>query len=154
LPSSQRIALEPADKFLLSFVYSFLKQTHEEATFGLLDSVFHLLRQRANYASEFITAAGDSAKVWLSGFNDKPSNDAFLPFLKRLEADEWITADRKSGRLTMTDNFPAVPLDAWRNYDVSVALRVIAERPDIAELVVSQPNTALSSHEFRVLKIA
>ena len=84
----------------------------------------------------------------------KPSNDAFLPFLKRLEADGWITADRTSGRLTMTEKFPAVPFDAWRNFDVSAALRVIAERPDIAELVVAQPNTALASHEFKVLKAA
>lgn len=154
LPNSARIALESADKFLLSFIYSFLKQTHQEATFGLLDFVFHLLRHRANHASEFVAAIGDSANVWLSGFKDKPSNDAFLPFLKRLEADGWITADRTSGRLTMTDKFPSVPLDAWRNYDVSAALRVIAERPDIAELVVSQPNTALASREFSILKIA
>jgi hypothetical protein len=154
LPTSKRIALESADKFLLSFIYSFLKQTHHEATFGLLDSIFHLLRQRANHASEFNAAVGDSANVWLSGFNDKPSNDAFLPFLRRLEADGWITADRTSGRLTITDKFPAVPLDAWRNYDVSAALRVIAERPDIAELVISQPNTALASREFSILKTA
>jgi hypothetical protein len=152
LPASDRIALESADKFLLSFIYAFLKQTHAEATFGLLDSVFHLLRQRANHASEFVVAIGDAANTWLSGFNDKPSNDAFLPFLKRLEADGWITADRKSGRLTMTEKFPTVPFDAWRNYDVSAALRVIAERPDIAELVVAQPNTARASHEFRLLK--
>lgn len=154
LPASKRVALESADKFLLSFVYSFLKQTHEEATFGLLDSVFHLLRQRSNHAGEFTAAIGADATAWLSGFNDKPSNDAFLPFLKRLEADGWITADRKSGGLKMTEKFPAVPLDAWRNYDVSAALRVIAERPDIAELVVAQPNTALASREFRMLKTA
>ena len=98
--------------------------------------------------------ASASCTAWLSGFNDKPSNDAFLPFLKRLEADGWITADRKSGGLKMTEKFPAVPLDAWRNYDVSAALRVIAERPDIAELVVAQPNTALASREFRMLKTA
>jgi hypothetical protein len=154
LPVSKRVALESADKFLLSFIYAFLKQTREEATFGLLDSVFHLLRHRANHASEFVIAIGDAANAWLSGFNDKPSNEAFLPFLKRLEADGWITADRKSGGLKMTEKFPAVPLDAWRNYDVSAALRVIAERPDIAELVVTQPNTARASHEFRLLKTA
>jgi hypothetical protein len=154
LPASKRVALESAEKFLLSLVYAFLKQTHEEATFGLLDSVFHLLRHRANHANEFAAAIGDSANAWLAGFNDKPSNDAFLPFLKRLEADGWITADRKSGGLKMTEKFPTVPLDVWRNYDVSAALRVITERPDIAELVVAQPNTALAVREFRILKTA
>src|SRR6185437_10125128 len=132
LPESKRVALESADKFLLSFVYGFLKQTHEEATFGLLDSVFHLLRQRTDHASEFVAAVGESANTWLSGFNDKLPNDAFLPFLKRLEADGWITADRNSGRLTITDKFPSLPFDSWRNYDVSAALRVIAERPEVA----------------------
>lgn len=154
LPASKRIALESADKFLLSFIYAFLKQTHVEATFGLLDSVFHLLRQRQNHAREFDAVIGGEANAWLSGFNDKLPNDAFLPFLKRLEADGWITAERKTGSLKITEKFPAVPFDAWRNYDVSAALRVIAERPDIAELVVAQPNTALAAHEFRVLKTA
>ena len=69
LPKDKRIALDLAEKFLLSFVYGFLHQTHAEATFDLLDSVFHLLRQRDRHTDEFAAAIGDSAKTWLSSCN-------------------------------------------------------------------------------------
>jgi len=144
--------LDSAEKFLLSFIYGFLHQTHEEATFDLLDSVFHLLRQRDRHADEFAAAIGDAAKSWLSSFNDKLPNKEFLPFLKRLEADKWITADRRTGHLSITDKFPTVPFDAWRNYDISAALRVIAQQPEVAKLVLAQPDTPLASREFQLQK--
>jgi hypothetical protein len=152
IPQDKRIALDSAEKFLLSFIYGFLHQTHEEATFDLLDSVFHLLRQRDRHADEFATAIGGAAKSWLSSFNDKLPNKEFLPFLKRLEADGWITAERRSGHLSITEKFPSVPLDAWRNYDISAALRVIAQQPGIASLVLAQPDTPLASREFQFQK--
>lgn len=151
-PKDKRIALDSAEKFLVSFIYGFLHQTHAEATFDLLDSVFHLLRHRDLHADEFAAAIGDSAKTWLSSFNDKLPNKDFLPFLKRLEADGWITADRRTGHLSITEKFPAVPFDAWRNYDISAALRVIAQQPEVAKLVLAQPDTPLASREFQLQK--
>jgi len=152
LPSEQRIALDSAPKFLLSFVHAFLRQTGEEATFDLLDSVFHLLRQRARHADEFAAALGDDAKPWLASFNDRLPNGDFLTFLKRLEADEWITADRHTGRLRFTEKFPAMPFDVWRNYDISAALRVITQRPEVVRLVLAQPDTPLASQAFSMQK--
>ncbi len=151
-PKDKRIALDSAEKVLVSFIYGFLHQTHAEATFDLLDSVFHLLRHRDLHADEFAAAIGDSAKTWLSSFNDKLPNKDFLPFLKRLEADGWITADRRTGHLSITEKFPAVPFDAWRNYDISAALRVIAQQPEVAKLVLAQPDTPLASREFQLQK--
>jgi hypothetical protein len=150
LPKDKRIALDSAEKFLVSFIYGFLHQTHAEATFDLLDSVFHLLRHRDRHADECAAAIGDSAKTWLSSFNDKLPNKEFLPFLKRLEADGWITADRRSGHLSITEKFPAVPFDAWRNFDISAALRVIAQQPEVAKLVLAEPDTPLASREFQL----
>lgn len=152
LPQDKRIAWDSAEKFLLSFVYGFLHQTHAEATFDLLDSVFHLLRHRDRHADEFAAAIGGSAKTWLSSFNDKLPNKDFLPFLKRLEADGWITADRRTGHLSITEKFPAVPFDAWRNFDISAALRVIAQQPEVAKLVLAEPDTPLASREFKLQK--
>ncbi|KAF0178541.1 MAG: type II DNA modification enzyme [Limisphaerales bacterium] len=152
LPGEQRIALDSAPKFLLSFVHAFLRQTGEEATFDLLDSVFHLLRQRARHVDEFAAALGDDAKPWLAAFNDRLPNGDFLSFLKRLEADAWITADRHTGQLRRTEKFPPVPFDAWRNFDVSAALRVITQRPEVVRLILAQPDTPLASQEFSMLK--
>jgi hypothetical protein len=153
LPSSQRQALANAEKFLLVFIDAFLKQTHQEATFQLLDSVFHLLRHRTNHALEFEAAVGESAKAWLSTYNDTLPNKEFLPFLRRLESDGWIEAHRATGRLNSTEKFPSIPFDAWRNFDVSAALRVITELPDIVKLVVEQPDTPLAAREFAALKV-
>ena len=153
LPAEQRVGWETAPKFLLSFVYAFLRQTGNEATFDLLDSVFHLLRHRDGHADEFATALGEDAKAWLKTFNDRLPNSEFLPFLKRLEADGWITADRRTGRMHLTEKFPAVPFDAWRNYDISAALRVIAHQPEVVRLVLDQPDTPLASKEFLTVAV-
>jgi hypothetical protein len=152
LPKDKRIALDSAEKFLLSFIYGFLHQTHEEASFDLLDSVFHLLRQRDRHVAEFITALGDAATEWVSSFNDKIPNKEFVPFLKRLEADGWIIADRETGKMGITEKFPAVPFDAWRNYDISATLQVLAQQPEIVKLVLEQPDTPLASREFLLQK--
>jgi hypothetical protein len=153
LPAEPRVALESAPKFLLSFVYAFLRQTGDEATFDLLDSVFHLLRHRDGHAEEFAAAVGDDAKAWLTTYNDRLPNSEFLPFLKRLEADGWITADRRTSRLHLTEKFPQVPFDAWRNYDISAALRVITEQPEVVRLVLDQPDTPLASIEFLTMAV-
>lgn len=148
LPAEQRVSWETAPKFLLSFVYAFLRQTGNEATFDLLDSVFHLLRHRDGHADEFAAALGEDAKAWLTSFNDRLPNGDFLPFLKRLEADGWITTDRRTSRMHLTEKFPTVPFDAWRNYDISAALRVITQQPEVVRLVLDQPDTPLASKEF------
>lgn len=153
LPQEQRVRLEAAPKFLLSFVYAFLRQTGDEATFDLLDSVFHLLRHRDGHADEFAAALDEDARPWLTSFNDWLPNGEFLPFLKRLEADGWITADRRTGRMHLTEKFPPVPFDAWRNYDISAALRVIAHQPEVVRLVLEQPDTPLASKEFLTMAV-
>ena len=153
LPAEKRVSLETAQKFLLSFVYAFLRQASNEATFDLLDSVFHLLRHREGHEDEFAAALGEDAKAWLTSFNDRLANDEFLPFLKRLEADGWISADRRTGRMHLTEKFPAVPFDAWRSYDISAALRVIAQQPEVVRLVLDQPDTPLASKEFLTVAV-
>jgi hypothetical protein len=152
LPKTQRTPLDSADKFLLVFVHSFMNQAREEANFDLLDSAFHVLRHRANYGTEFTAALGEAASTWLATYNDTVPNTAFLPFLKRLEADGWITADPASGKLTMTEKFPAVPFDAWRNYDVSAALYVLAQRPELIALVLARPDTVRTANAFKLAK--
>lgn len=153
LPHGQRGALDSAPKFLLSFVYAFLRQTRAEATFDLLDSVFHLLRHRAHHTDEFASVLGDRAKRWGSTFNDQLPNKEFVPFLKRLEADGWIKVDRATGHLCMTEKFPAVPFDAWRNFDVSAALRVLANKPELVQFILTDSSASLASREFTSQKV-
>ena len=153
LPTEKRVSLEAAPKFMLSFVYAFLRQTGGEATFDLLDSVFHLLRHREGHADKFADALGDDAKTWQATFNDRLPNSEFLPFIKRLETDGWITADCRTGRMHLTEKFPAVPFDAWRSYDISAALRVIAQQPEVVRFVLDQPDTPLASKEFLTVAV-
>lgn len=153
LPEGQRVSLAAPQKFLLSFIRAFLRQTGDGATFDLLDSVFHLLRHRAGHGDKFAAALGDDAKTWLTSFNDRLPNSEFLPFLKRLEADGWITADRRTGRMHLTQKFPPAPFDAWRNYDISAALRVITQQPEVVRLLLDQPDTPLASKEFLTMAV-
>jgi hypothetical protein len=152
LPEVQRIAFKSDEKFLLVFVQAFLKHTREEASLDLLDATFHLLRHRAARKAEIVSTLGDDANVWLSKFNDSLPNDAFLPFLKRLESDKWIRIDRSQARVEMTDKFPEVSFDEWRSFDVAAALHVIARRPEVIELVISQKGAALAGREFSAAK--
>jgi hypothetical protein len=52
----------------------------------------------------------------------------------------------------ITEKFPAVPFDAWRNYDISATLQVLAQQPEIVKLVLEQPDTPLASREFLLQK--
>lgn len=153
LPDDKRVALDSAPKFLLSFVCAFLRQTGKEASFDLLDSLFHLLRHRAGHADEFASVLGDGAKRWLSTFNDLLPNKEFVPFLKRLEADGWIKVNRATGELRMTEKFPDVPFDAWRNFDVSAALRVLANKPELVQFILTDSSASLASREFTSQKV-
>ena len=152
LPESVRVSIQSPEKFLLCFFHSFFRQTGEESSFRLLDAVFGLLRQRSSHAVEFIDALGDDASEWLAGFNDTLPNGEYLSFLRRLAADGWIAADHNTGRLRMTEKFPVLPSDEWRNYDVSASLRVIARRPDVAEAILTQSDTVLASGDLQLQK--
>ncbi len=152
LPEEARTAALSGQKFLLTFVHSFLRQTIGETTFALLDAVFHLMRHRAHYESQFTIALGSDCSRWLTICKDSPPNAEFVPFLKRLEADGWIAVDLNTGGLSMTEKFPSLPFDAWRNYDVSATLRVVAQQPEITQLLLAETGASLASHEFVVPK--
>ena len=53
----------------------------------------------------------------------------------------------------LTEKFPAVPFDAWRSYDISAALRVIAQQPEVVRFVLDQPDTPLASKEFLTVAV-
>jgi hypothetical protein len=152
LPQSTRTPFAGAEKYLLVFFDSFVRHTREEASLDLLDAVFHLLRHRDSRKAEIAATLGDDVEAWLAGFNDSLPNDAFLPFLKRLEADGWVTIGRGDGKIGVTARFPEVPFDEWRYYDVAAALHVIAQRPEVIEMVTSEKGASLSKCEFSSAK--
>jgi hypothetical protein len=152
LPQSTRTPFAGAEKYLLVFFDSFVRHTREEASLDLLDAVFHLLRHRDKRKAEIAASLGDDVEAWLAGFNDSLPNDAFLPFLKRLEADGWVTIGRGDGKIGVTARFPEVPFDEWRYFDVAAALHVIAQRPEVIEMVTSEKGASLSKCEFSSAK--
>jgi hypothetical protein len=152
LPQSTRTPFAGAEKYLLVFFDSFVRHTREEASLDLLDAVFHLLRHRDKRKAEIAASLGDDVEAWLAGFNDSLPNDAFLPFLKRLEADGWVTIGRGDGKIGVTARFPEVPSDEWRYFDVAAALHVIAQRPEVIEMVTSEKGASLSKCEFSSAK--
>lgn len=154
LPVCKRVPLVPADAFLLVFVHHFLSSAGEESTLRILDGVFHLLRHRQGNLAEITAILGEMGELWISQFNDDLPNEDFIPFLKRLEAQQWIAVDRLKSSIKILPKFPAVPADEWRQFDIDASLRILSARPDVIDFVTASEDSSRSVQAFASTKTA
>jgi hypothetical protein len=131
MPSSARAKLKEDGSHWLLFVYHFLRHLPQSATLPILEETWWVLARRSQHRVEISSVMGDEAfEKWDKSFKQEIPVPGFIPFLIDLNQNGWITVERDTWKISLPANSPLLKNqpDKWRDYDVALALKVVAHR--------------------------
>jgi hypothetical protein len=135
LPLRERTKFSDPEVYLAQFILNIVRQARDEADLDLLQDALTLLIHRQTHRAEIEALLGNDA--WFKTFNAPLDPNIFRSLLERFVAGKVLLAFKDDQQLRLNlRNYPGQQSDPWVALDASVALSVLARRPDIQELLV------------------
>ncbi len=131
LPKKHRAKTRSDETTWGLFVYHFLQHVPESATLPLLEETWNVLARRRDHEVEISNALGDEAyRLWEKSLTQEMPVAGFFPFVIDLCRDRWISVDKKTLKISLPAGSAllANKPDKWSEYDVALALKVVAQR--------------------------
>ena len=155
LPDEEREPIDDRATLHLTFLRHFLRQARHEATLELLLETWRLFTNQQINEAEFATLIPEDD--FSSYQQNRPATiDAigFADTLSGLVNQGLLTYDARTTLVTIPEesDLNQVPPHWWTNYDISVALRALAHRPNIEELV-STSSEEKSEEAARIIQL-
>lgn len=128
------------DNLWLQFVRQFLLQARHEANLNLLAEAWQLFANpTALFERRSDSLPGSDAETWKAHLAAQIPKQGFHQWVGKLHESGFIHVDRETLAVTLPEDSALWQLDRdeWINYEVSLALAELADRPDVAELLTS-----------------
>ena len=159
LPDEEREPIDDRNTLHLTFLRHFLRQARHEATLELLLETWRLFTNQQTHETEFATLLPEDE--FLIYQQNRPATIdpiGFADTLSGLVNKGLLTYDAQTTLLTIPEesDINQVPPHWWTNYDISVALRTLAHRVNIEDLVstTSEEKSEEAAHIIQLFAVA